>query len=142
IHALHNDPLAGHLGGEVTLQRIKERYYWEEMEKDILKHVFNCHCRLNKPYGAKKKISLQPLPLYKPFEKWELDFIGELPASTKGTTKYTYVLNMVDCATKWVELCACPDKSMETAAHKFEKRVVKRWGPPREVLTDRAFAGE
>ncbi len=48
IHACHTDATAGHMGKTCTMYRIKERFMWHGMEKDVNKLVSNdiCICRI------------------------------------------------------------------------------------------------
>lgn len=39
LHACHVDPTAGHMGKSKTLSKIKERYMWHGMVKDVLELV-------------------------------------------------------------------------------------------------------
>jgi len=56
--------------------------------------------------------------------------------------KKLYILVMIDRFTKVVELAATYTKTMREAAHKFEKRILDRWGTPQSILADGAFTEE
>jgi hypothetical protein len=137
--AIHNDPAAGHLGFKRSKNRIRKRFFWEGMDKDLKTHICNCPCKLYKVAGTNKSVVMQPLKIGAPFEDVHLDFCGPLPHTDKG---HKYILVIVDRFTKWVELVPTKDNSMATAAAKFDKRVLKRFGTPRTVLVDNAFRGE
>ena len=49
---------------------------------------------------ARDKIPLQPQVLIKPFEKWDLDFVGPIDSPSQGKR---YILVCIDYETKWVE---------------------------------------
>src|SRR4051812_1422653 len=57
----HDHPIAGHFGIKVTHERIKERYYWKGMEKDIKIYVKSCNkCqRKGKPQGKNELHSIR-----------------------------------------------------------------------------------
>jgi hypothetical protein len=139
LKAMHDDPIAGHTGFKRTLARLSERFYWETMEKDVKKHVASCHCTLNKRTGKRRVSRLQPLKVGAPFEAIHLDFCGPFPEGVKG---YKYILVIVDRFTKWVEIIPTRTNDMATAAEKFDKRILKRFGTPKRVLVDNAFRGE
>jgi hypothetical protein len=141
ITALHADPVSGHVGIDKTVERVSRRYYWHTIRKDVEKVLAACHCHLNKSSGQRKFSPLQPLSIGAAFEDVHLDFCGPFP-ETKDK-EYKYILVIVDRFTKWVELIPTRDNTMTTAAHKFDKRILKRWSTPKSVLVDNAFnAGE
>src|SRR6185369_17824338 len=48
MYMLHNHPIGGHFGIDATYEKIKNRYYWKGMYKDIknyIKHCDNCQKR-------------------------------------------------------------------------------------------------
>ncbi len=44
--AIHNDPAAGHLGFKRSKNRVRKRFFWEGMDKDLKTHICNCPCKL------------------------------------------------------------------------------------------------
>ena len=49
LKAAHASAFAGHKGARITLQRLKERFYWPGMEKDVEACVAACKvCRESK----------------------------------------------------------------------------------------------
>lgn len=67
----HDHELAGHFGIEAIYDRIKEKYWWKEMRKDIEKYVKSCNScqRRRKPNG---KHELNIIKVIKPFYQMEL----------------------------------------------------------------------
>ena len=83
---------------------------------------------------------LKPLSIMGIGYKWSLDFVGPLPPTPPGAK---YVLVMVEHFSKWIELVALSQNSLELATAAFLDRVLARFGAPIEVLTDqgREFLG-
>ncbi|RWS19968.1 pol polyprotein-like protein [Leptotrombidium deliense] len=75
----------GHLGIRRTFERIRERFWWKAMFKDIVNWVTSCKiCNLVKPHKG-KSAELKPIkPGERPMSKIGLDIIGMLPTSTRG----------------------------------------------------------
>ena len=69
---------------------------------------------------------------------WSLDFVGPSLPTSQGAK---YVLVMVEYFSKWIELIAFPQNSLEVATATFLDRA--RFEAPVEVLTDqgREFLG-
>src|SRR5215207_136249 len=42
LDIMHSHPTSGHLGTDATFQRLKDRYYWPQMYKDIKEYVSTC----------------------------------------------------------------------------------------------------
>lgn len=74
---LHDSPLGGHSGRDITASRVKSLFFLRGMNKDIQSYVRNCGiCQANKPDQAASPGLLQPLPI--PSRIWQdisLDFI-------------------------------------------------------------------
>ena len=77
----HDHITAGHPGRAKTLEKIKEKYVWEGMRKDVDQYVDNCEtCQRTKPRRDKAFGLLNPLPI--PSGIWKsitLDYITGLP---------------------------------------------------------------
>ncbi|UYV76561.1 K02A2.6-like, partial [Cordylochernes scorpioides] len=89
----HNHMLNGHLGVARTTYRLKNKYYWPSMLKDVSEFVKTCHlCQSRKGSNQLPSGLLQPIPPANyPFERIGIDFVGPLP-STKRRRKWIIVL--------------------------------------------------
>jgi hypothetical protein len=49
VKLCHDPPLAGHQGIERTIEKVKSRYYWRGISKDVSAYVKGCmECNQNK----------------------------------------------------------------------------------------------
>ena len=89
MNMMHNHPTAGHLGLEATYNKIKERYYWNQMYDDIKEYIKTCDMcqRFGKP---ERKESLHSIRIKQPFERIGIDIVGPLPETTRKN-KYIVV---------------------------------------------------
>ena len=130
----HDLPSSGHQGVSRTKFRIRERFYWYGMGKDISTYVSTCSvCSKNKKTGKYGKFPMQEYQASAPMERVHLDFLGPLPKTAQGNE---YVLVMVDQFTKWVE---CVPLNTQTAAETAKAAVdhfFSRFGYPFQVFTD------
>lgn len=55
----HDLPIAGHLGNNIMLNRIKEKYYWKNMRSDIENYVKKCSsCQTNKALRKANRVPM------------------------------------------------------------------------------------
>lgn len=87
----------GHLGISLMKRRIRSRYYWSGLDKDIEDHVNNCdQCRLvAKPLPA-EPLSRSELPDFA-WQKLAIDFMGPTPSGEK-------ILVVVDYYSRYFEV--------------------------------------
>ena len=127
----------GRFGEKATLDLMKERVWWPRMARDVKLFVSGCpECQKNKPdpLGHKKE-KLHPLqPAPGPFQRWALDFIGELP-TTRNNNKW--IITGICHTTNWPIARAVPDAREETLANFIYEEIFMRFGCPVEILTDR-----
>ena len=81
----HDVRTAGHLGIRKTLQRIRQKFYWPCMRRDVRAYVTDCEVCLKKkgPMQTKKA----PMQIYQsgyPMERIAVDIRGELPVTENG----------------------------------------------------------
>jgi hypothetical protein len=139
LQALHNDPIAGHLGIEKTLKQIQTRFYWSTLKEDVTTHVRTCRiCASNKPKPTRKS-PLNPISISGPWLDVHLDYM-EMPSGKE----FTHLLVIVDRFTRMVELNATEKADAVTSANIFEENVLLRYGTPITVTTDGGshFKGE
>ncbi|VDI62015.1 Hypothetical predicted protein [Mytilus galloprovincialis] len=76
----HELPSAGHQGVSRTMSKIKDKYHWYNMTKDINLFVLSCDtCNKNKKASRHSKCPLTKYHAGYPMERVHIDFMGPLP---------------------------------------------------------------
>ena len=133
----HDSPANGaHFGRDKTLHKIKQRYFWPSMTKDITNHVKTClSCAKFNPRRRKPPGALQPIE--PPNGVWQLlsmDFHGPLtPISQRGNR---YIICATDILSKFAVTRAVRDCSAQTTARFIKEDIVCKFGTPQCILTD------
>uniref|UniRef100_A0A9J8D6N2 Gypsy retrotransposon integrase-like protein 1 n=1 Tax=Cyprinus carpio carpio TaxID=630221 RepID=A0A9J8D6N2_CYPCA len=137
FQAAHCNPMAGHLGVTVTLNRLMTRFFWPGIHENVRRWCASCReCQLVNPPAA-PKAPLRPLPLVQvPFERIGMDLIGPLERSARG---HRFALVIVDYATRYPEAVALRNISAKSVADALF-RLISRVGIPKEILTDQGTA--
>jgi transposase InsO family protein len=130
----HNNAISGHNGIEKSLFRLRKRYYWSGMRRDITDHIRKCvECQRYKPSNLKPAGLLQtPAPAQR-FETLAIDLFGPLLPTEDG---YRWVFAVEDTVTKWIELFALAQATAEACARCIIDEVILRHGCPRRVISD------
>ncbi|KAL2231996.1 UNVERIFIED_CONTAM: Transposon Tf2-11 polyprotein [Sesamum indicum] len=106
------------------------------MRDDVETHVRTCLiCRQDKADHQRKAGLLQPLPIPKrPWESVSMDYISGLPkVENLGS-----IIVVVDRLSKYATFIAAPKHvTAEGTAHLFYKHIVKHWGLPKDIVSDR-----
>ena len=133
IEKCHN-PIIGHMGVEKTIVKLQRLgHSWTYMREHV-KKVIREYPYCQKMSYLKTHILVHPFTTaaYGPFQRINIDAIGPLTASAEG---YTFILVIICCFSRWVELV--PMKSTQMTPTK--KELIKyfgRYGEPAQVLTD------
>jgi len=134
LQELHMSNTAAHFGVAKTLARVKTRFYWAGMARDVRSFIRQCDtCAKRKRPVGKKKAPLQQYHVGGPMERIALDVLGPLPESEDGNV---YILVVGDYFTKFVEAYAIPDQTAETVADKLVHEFCLRYGFPLEIHSD------
>ncbi|KAL4302946.1 hypothetical protein GQ457_10G011940 [Hibiscus cannabinus] len=136
IKECHDSKWAGHPGVHHTMALLAEWFYWPHMETDVEAYVRTCLiCQQDKIEAKKPSGLLQPLPiLERPWESISMDFIVGLP----NTDGFASIIVVVDRFSKYATFIpASKECPAEEAARLFLKHVVKYWGVPRNIVSDR-----
>ncbi|CAF1503724.1 unnamed protein product [Adineta ricciae] len=137
VLALYHDSSCNgaHFGIQRTFYKLRDRYYWPNMYRDIKRHISSClQCRQCKPSRRKPDGHLHPIP--PPPGVWSrlaMDYVGPVPASSNGN-KYFIVLT--DLFSKYAVSKAVPDNTVRTAATFLLHDVFFIYGVPIEIITD------
>ena len=130
----HDLPSAGHQGMARTKERVKEKFYWYGIGKDISNYVATCAiCNKNKKSELKGRFPMQEYQASAPMERVHLDFLGPLPKTPSGNE---HVLMMVDQFTKWVECIPLASQTAEVTAKAAVDHFFSRFGYPFQVFSD------
>lgn len=132
IVELHSD--LGHLGHAGTFSLAEPRMWWPTMRADIKRMVNECRpCQLVKP-GNRSVAPLHPLTPARPFERWGIDFIGQMPLTKKGNR---WIITAIDYGTNWPIAKALPDATAESVATFLYEELFLQFGCPSEIVSDR-----
>ena len=136
IYSNHSEPLSGHLGTTKTLYKIKNRFYWNGLQKDIEKFIKGCpDCQARKGQQNRKPIGLlQPIPVGTPFERVGIDILGPFRISS---SRNTVIVVATDYATRWAETKALPSGKAGPIAKFLVQNIITRHGAPKYLLSDR-----
>ncbi|CAF1498928.1 unnamed protein product, partial [Rotaria sordida] len=138
ILQLYHDTAANgaHFGRDKTIHKIKQRYFWPSMYKDINNYIKSCiPCAQFNPRRQKNPGTLRPI---KPPEGvWQLvsmDFHGPItPTSQRGNK---YIICLTDVLSKFVITKAVRDNTAQTAIRFLKEDIISKFGTPRCILTD------
>ncbi|GFV45329.1 retrovirus-related Pol polyprotein from transposon 412 [Trichonephila clavipes] len=134
LKELHGSSTGGHFGVMKTLQKVRERFYWNNVWSDVEK----C-CRICDPCDARKgprKRTRGRLQLYNvgaPFERIAFDILGPLSRSSNGNIN---ILVAMDYFTKWPEAYRIPDQEASTVAEVLVQHWISRFGVPLQLHSD------
>ncbi|UYV70290.1 K02A2.6-like, partial [Cordylochernes scorpioides] len=132
----HNHMSNGHLGVARTMYRIKSKYFWPSMLKDVSEFVKTCHlCQSRKGSNQLPSGLLQPIPPANfPFERIGIDFVGPLP-STKNRKKWIIVLT--DYYTRYAETRAVSEATVKVVSKFLVEDIFFRHGAPQYLISER-----
>ncbi|RDB29278.1 hypothetical protein Hypma_014871 [Hypsizygus marmoreus] len=125
-----------HTGPEKLWQRLKPKFYWHRMKKDILRFCATCDvCQKTKGSNFRKFGTLIPNPIPTvPYQSVSMDFIVNLPWSDE----YNAIFVVVDRFTKYAQFI--PTTTGLTAQDfgaLFTRHVGCKYGLPETIITDR-----
>ena len=126
----------GHQGMNKLLYRVKERYYWPNLNLDIRTFCKSCHsCAVNKdnrPPNSAPLLSMSTSTL-ELFQRVAIDILGPLPEATDDL-KYLFVLQ--DYFTKWPEAVALKSVDSDSVQNWLSIDIIPRFGVFSELVTD------
>lgn len=130
----HDGLIGGHGGQKATISRIKEKYFWKGLNKDVIDYVSKCpECqrqKINRNPGKNpmKIVSSADYSL----EKVSMDLTGPY----KEGNKTLYSLTIQDDLSKYIKYIPIQDKKCETVARAFTDEWILYFGIPKLILTD------
>lgn len=135
IEHYHNHPLdGGHIGQKRLYAKLRSRFEWKNMAKDVAKYIKNCDkCQINKP----KRRNKEPLTLTdtpnKPFQTIVIDTIGPFPCAI-GQVKYA--ITMICEFSKYLIIVPIPNKEAKTIARVIVENLILTFGQVKCIKSD------
>ncbi|CAH9095580.1 unnamed protein product [Cuscuta europaea] len=136
VKECHDTKWVGHPGQKRTLALVETAYFWPQMRDTVELYVKTCLvCQQDKVENRQPAGLLEPLPIpERPWDSISMDFISALPKS-EG---FGSIMVVIDRFSKYGTFIPCmKDCTAEEAARGFFKNVVKYWGLPRSIVSDR-----
>lgn len=138
--SMHDAQWSGHFGQHHTLQRISRNYWWPAMSTDVIKYIRSCmKCQnRNFPPNMRRRDPIIGDEIPKLFERIAIDVQGPFKTSKKGNK---FILTFLDVHSRWIEAFCLPEINEKIVADLLVNQIILRYGPVREILSDRAFLG-
>ena len=131
---LHARTLSGHLGINKTKEKIRERFVWPGMNKDIKAFIMACDiCNRVKHKHFSLRAPLKPIVCSCVLEMISIDVAGPLE-TTKAGNRYNIIV--VDNFSKYIEAIATPDFNAETTANFIINKVICKYGSVKSIHSD------
>ena len=140
IKEFHSDHCGGHLYWKTTTHKIlRDCFYCPTLFADTYKQVSTCHeCQV---FEGKRKLlplPLKPVSVEAPFQKWDLDFIGETNPTSSG--HHRWILIATDYFTKWIEAIPTRQATNVIIIEFLLNNILSRFGCPRKIVTNNVKA--
>ena len=133
----HDRQLNGHFGEAKTLEKVRRRWFWDGMTRDVKEYVASyLLCQQHKHSTRRTPGLLHPILAPCPWHTLILDFVGPFETELEGQQAMCLVI--IDKFSKYVLLE--PVSRMvdaEETAEVFIRRVVGQFGVPSVVISDR-----
>ncbi len=134
LYSFHDDMMSGHLGINKTKAKIKERYFWPDMDNIIELYVKSClDCQTKKTPNLPKAGFLVPIKVGGPFEMWGLDILGPFPISDSGNNN---IIVATEYMTRFAETAAVFKADKWNVAKFIDENIIFKHGAPLKILTD------
>ena len=132
IHA--SEYIGGHLSTDKTYDKLRMRYFWENMYRDVINSVNKCRlCCARRMKKVIRPLQDMPEPNY-PFEIIGIDTCGPFPETAQGNK---YIVTIVDHFSSWPEAYPVPNKTAETVASLLIENFIPTHACPQMMLSDR-----
>ena len=132
---VHDHVSGAHFGVHKTFDKIKQRYWWKGMYKDVEHWCKSCtECSMRKSPRNSKKAPLLPIPVEGAFDRVAVDVLGPFPPSNMGNR---YIVVFSDYLTRWCESFPVPSVEATVIARLLVDEIISRHGAPRVLLSDR-----
>lgn len=131
----HHNSTVGHFGVDKTISMLQSsEQSWKYMRKHVRQFIQQCPvCQKLREHHHEIKTHPFTTASYLPMDVLNIDTIGPVAKDAQGNE---YIIVIIDCFTRWVELFGVPDTSALSAARALLQHV-GRFGTPGIIRSDR-----
>ncbi|PHJ23293.1 retrovirus-related pol polyprotein from transposon [Cystoisospora suis] len=133
VQRLHLGQEAGHFGRKKTIARIRARYIWGSIARDVARVLSTCSQCWQQAKDGARNIPGRTLPKGWPGEVIAMDLFGPLPLSRKG---FLLILVIIDHFSRWVDLTALRKAEAADVVEVLRNKWIPQHGVPRLILSD------
>lgn len=145
LSQLHDSTTGAHLGVSKTHLKIRERFFWYALKKDVREWCSSCEiCGSRKMTQKKAKAPMKQYNVGLPMERIAIDFMGPLPRSNSenGNAPKRYLMVIGDYFTKRTEAIPLENLEAKTVARVLIDNFICRFGVPLFLHTDQGASFE
>jgi len=134
LKEIHDGPAGGHYGGETTTHKIlRAGYYWPTVFRDSHAYIRKCKvCQTTAGREINPVVPLRPIMIYRPFQQWGLDVIGEI--TLNSSQQHKYIVTATDYFTRWTEAIPLQKVNKDEVISFIEKFIINRFGIPDALI--------
>uniref|UniRef100_A0A1B0DI97 RNA-directed DNA polymerase n=1 Tax=Phlebotomus papatasi TaxID=29031 RepID=A0A1B0DI97_PHLPP len=134
IKEFHNSPLHGHKGVTATSAKIKQKFFFKNMNRTIAKFIERCDdCQKNKISRHTKMPMMITSTPPSAFYRVTMDVVGPLALTESGNK---YLLTIYDELTKYLVAIPMANQTAESVADAFVDKFICIFGTPIEICSD------
>lgn len=131
----HNSLIGGHSGQKATIAKIREKYHWKNLNREVIDFIQNCdECQTEK---INRQPHRNPMTIVSNanhcLEKIAIDVVGPYKESRN---KNYYGLTIQDDLSKFIKFIPMPNKEMTTVAKSLVENWILNFGIPKIILSD------
>jgi len=123
-----------HAGIQRVLTKLRLRWYWPNMERDVRLRIKQCEiCQASKHGRLPAEAGWQRLYAGRPWQVVAVDLVGPMPMTPRENS---WILVLTDHFTRWADALAIPDASAPTVAGVLDQHVFCYFGLPEQLHSD------
>ena len=145
LSQLHDSTAGGHLGMGKTLCKVRDRFFWYAMRRDVEDWCGRCEiCCSRKMSHRRGRAPMKQYNVGLPMERIAIDFMGPLVRTTpkNGNASKRYLMVVGDYFTKWTEAIPLENLEAKTVARALIDNFITKFGVPLFIHTDQGASFE
>ena len=128
----HDDPTGAHFAFQTIYDKIKKRYFWNTLYKDVKEYCQTCDS-CQRRGGPKRNNNLSPIQPSDIFARWGIDIVGPLPVTERGNR---YIVVAMDYFSRWPEARPLKIANAISVVEFIYDEIICRFSTPRIIQSD------